>query len=431
MIGQGNVTHLLVGKDLNALASTSTRADLATGQIGVFKVGSKTAMGTSGSLAAGDKFTIATKNSKGVIVETPVMEYSNIKSKSATAYDAPAVRSRAIGFNGTSGSIDPINYANYVAHVFWKDNSKTFGQGILVKFAAYAADGSATQAEIATGLAGNFNKNFKREKPKLIKAEVLLSNAGAANAATAGADFSHLKFTNGSKYVIGTNGSNVPMLGSDEAIDTIVAGDYLRAGTAVTSPCYKIESVIAGTGATPAGTSVIIVLVEPFQGDTAEIAVASTEYITAALAAASDAGVKLTGMPLTEGFEPGIVRWDFIDFEIQLGSEVGATTQSAADGVNSLTNPSIGSGSYYEVAQNEWFLKGNRGEAWRVGNYPKNITLEATSGKTYDQVTINYATTNAQTIDRQVASYGTVMIATEVTGGGGVYVSIKDLLNIS
>ena len=43
-----------------------------------------------------------------------------------------------------------------------------------VKFGAYAASADATQAEIAAGLTNNFNKNFQREKPKLIKAEVVL-----------------------------------------------------------------------------------------------------------------------------------------------------------------------------------------------------------------------------------------------------------------
>ena len=35
MIGQKNVTHLIVGKDL-AILSSGTRASLASGQIGVF-----------------------------------------------------------------------------------------------------------------------------------------------------------------------------------------------------------------------------------------------------------------------------------------------------------------------------------------------------------------------------------------------------------
>ena len=86
MIAQGNVTHMLVGKDLDMLANTGTRDSLATGQIGVFKVGSKTATGAN-ALSAGDRVTIVTKNSAGVLVETPVIEY-NIKSKSAVDYAA-------------------------------------------------------------------------------------------------------------------------------------------------------------------------------------------------------------------------------------------------------------------------------------------------------------------------------------------------------
>jgi len=238
MIGQGNVTHLLVGKDTALLGETKTRADLAAGQLGIFKVGSKTAIDGTTDLTAGDRFTIATLNSKGVIVETPVIEYDNIKSKTSTVYAAPTVRSRAIGFNGTSGSIDPINYANYVAHVFWKDNSKTFGQGIPVKFAAFAADSSATQAEIAAGLVNNFNKNFQREKPKLIKAEVLVNSAGSAIGAAADTVVGNI----GSKYVTVTD------TGANTTVNAMVAGDYFRAGTAVTDPCYKVVASTVGTG---------------------------------------------------------------------------------------------------------------------------------------------------------------------------------------
>ena len=407
MIGQGNVTHLLVGKDLDTLANTGKRSDLAVGQIGVFLVGSQTALGAN-ALTAGKRFTIATKNSKGVIVETPVMEYDNIKSKSFTGYVAPAERVRAIGFDGVSGSIDPINYANYVAHIFWKDNSKTFGQGIPVKFAAYAADGSATQAEIAAGLVNNFNKNFQREKPKLIKAEVLINAAGTAAGAATDTFVGKL----GSKYIAVTDTS------TDASVIALVAGDFIRMGTAVTDPCYKI---VANTGTTGNG---ILTLDTPLQS-AFNLLGTTCEYITASQAAAVACGVKLTGMPLTDSFEPGVINWDFIDFEIQLGSEVGSTSQSV------ITNPTLGAGSYYEVAQNEWFLKGNRGEAWRVGNYPKNVTLEATSGKTYEQFTVNYATTNAQTIDRTVNSYGSVMIAVESASTGNIVASLKTILAVS
>lgn len=414
MIAQNNVTHMLVGKDLNILGSSSKRSDLATGQIGVFKVGSQTA--TTSALAAGDKFTIVTKNSKGVLVETPVIEYSGITKKAAIDYSAPAERARAIGYNGTSGSIDVIDNANYVAHIFWQDNSKTFGYGIPVKFAAYAASANATQAEIAAGLTANFNKNFQREVPKLIKAEVLLSDAGVATSGGV------LSVSNGSKVVkiVESTGSAVDAGKYNADGSSIAAGDYLRIGTAVTDPCYLVASV-TGVGTATA----YITLDTKYQGTTnASVAAAGAEVISAANAANANAGVKLTALPLTEGFEPGLVRYDFLEFTIQLGSEVGATSQS------SISTPTLGSGTYWATAQTEWFLKGNRGEAWRVGNYPKNVTLEATSGKTYNQISVSYATTNVQTIDRTVASFGTVMVATESPSSGSIYASLKTVLGL-
>lgn len=404
MIAQNNVTHLLVGKDLNILANTSTRADLAIGQIGVFLVGSKVAKTTA--LSAGDRFTVVTKNSKGVLVESPVIEYSNIAKKSYVDYAAATQRSRAIGFNGTSGSIDEQNNAQYVAHIFWYDNSKTFGYGKPVKFAAYLSSSAATQVEIAAGLVQNFNKNFSRENPKILKAEVLINSAGTAVAT--GVDT--IVFKNGSKYFTATN--------IDDATGTaaMVVGDYIRIGTAVTDPCYKIVAIDAVNNIGTIDT--------PFQG--ADISGLDTTYelVVAATAATSDAGVKLTALPTTGSFVPGVIKYDITEFEVELKQDFGATTTS------SITTPSSGSGTYWEVAENEWFLKGNRGEAWRVGNYPKDLTLEAVSGDTYNQITLNYATNGAKTIDRTVQSFGSLMIATKVPGTGGIYASLKTVFGL-
>lgn len=397
MIGQSNVTHLLVGKDLDILANTATRSDLAVGQIGVFLVGSQTAK--TDALAAGDRFQVVTKNSKGAIIQSPVIEYSGVSSKSAIDYAAPVQESKAIGFNGTSGSIDEANNSNYVARIFWQDDSKDFGYGVPVKFASYYSSASATQAEIAAGLVNNFNKNFKRETPTILKAEVLINDAGADVVS------GDLTFVNGSKYVSAATDATV-----------YAVGDYLRVGTTVASPCYLITAID--------GTNDIITLDTPYQGDSGVVADAGATVVVAASAASADAGVKITALPLTDSFDPGVIRYGVTHFTFELGSEFGATDTTA------LTNGFAGSGSYWEVAQNEWFLKGNRGEAWRVGNYPKDLTLEATSGKTYDQISVNYATYGAKTIDRSVGSFGTLMIATEDASAGAIYASLKTVLGI-
>jgi hypothetical protein len=353
MISQSNVTHLLVGKDLNILANTATRADLATGQIGVFLVGSKTAK--TDALVAGQRFTVVTKNSNGVLVESPVIEYNGITRKANVDYAAPTQRVRVIGFNGTTGAIDEQNNANYVAHIFWYDNSKVFGYGKPVKFAAYYSSASATQVEIAAGLTANFNKNAKAESPRILKAEVLINSAGVA---TSGGTAS---VVNGSKYMTiaesAGGAADAAKYNADAA--TLVAGDYIRlAGTGLADPCYKIVSITGG------GTALATITLDtPYQGTTsATLAAASMEAITAALAAAADCGVKVTALATTGEFEPGLVHYDVTEFEIELHSDFGSTNLS------SLANPFPGSGTYWEVAENEWFLKGNRGEAWRVGN---------------------------------------------------------------
>ena len=400
MIGQSNVTHLLVGKDLDILASTATRSDLAVGQIGVFLVGSQVAKTTA--LVAGDRFQIVTKNSKGVIVQTPVIEYDGIKGKFAVDYVAPTQESKAIGFNGTSGAIDATNNANYVARIFWQDDSKDFGYGVPVKFASYYSSASADQIEIANGLAKNFVKNFKRETPKILKAEVLSAAAGAAMTGTG-----TLTVVNGSIYAVASTAADA----------VLTVGDYVRiGGTAVTSPVYKVVAIDT--------TNEVITLDSPYQGASATVAEASTEVVTAAAGTAAAAGVKITALSLTDSFAPGVIRYGVTHFDLELGSEFGASDTSA------LTAGSEGSGSYWEVAQNEWFLKGNRGEAWRVGSYPKDLSLEATDGKTYDQISINYATFGAKTIDRYVGSFGSVMIATEDASTGAIYASLKTVLGI-
>lgn len=405
MIAQSNVTHMFIGKDLDIAAATKTRADLSIGEIGIFKVGVALA-NAAGVLAAGDRYTIVTKNQSGTIIESPVITKGSGLANQV-AYAAATNEAKAIGFNGTTGSIAVVNSNDYVVHVSWKDNSKTYGQSNdLVKFAAYRSDASATQIEIADGLALNFNKNFSREDPKILKAEVLSAEAG--DALGTGVDTITLK--NGSKYFTATDID-------DATINAALAvGGYLRIGTATTSPIYEITAIDTVNN--------IGTLNMPYQG--ADYAALDTlfEQVTAADAAAAAAGIKISALNDQKYFEPGLVKSYNVSFDLQLNEDFGATTLS------NVTGGSPGSGTYYEIAETEWFLKGNRGETWRQGNYPKAINLESTSGKTYDITTINFKEANSTTIDRDVMAFGSVMIATEDASGGAVYANLATALGL-
>lgn len=408
MIAQSNVTHMLVGKDIAILGSGVTRDSLAIGQIGVFLAGSKGAK--TNALAAGDKFTIAYRNAEGVVIETPVIEYSNVLSKSAVAYQAPTHQVLAIGFNGTDGKIDAKDNTDYVLHIFWSDNSANFSEITQVKFAAYASGSSATELEVANGLIKNIRKQFSREPIKPLIAELITSDAGDP----IGTGVVGLKFTKGSKLVSASSTGDI-----DDATGgatKLAAGAYIRVGTEKTDPVYKIASMDT--------TANTLLLEDAYQGESVELEDDEMLQVSSADVSAGHMGVKISALPISNGLQPGIFRYDQIRFEIQLKDSFGDTK------LTEVVAPTKGSGTYGEVAEVQWFLKGNRGEPWRQGNYPKTVVLDATPGESYNMISFNYVDYNARTLDRQVGSFGSVLIATE-TGSNNIYTSLKTVLGIS
>jgi len=151
MLGQKNISHIVVGKDDDLVTSSETREDLIAGQIGVFKNGSVN--GTTSALSAGDRFKVVFKDVDGNIVESPFIDYDNIVKKNSTDYVADTEQKTYVGYNGTTGSITVANSDEYYIHLDRKDSSKTWGEHTLYKLvAAYKSDASATETEIADAL---------------------------------------------------------------------------------------------------------------------------------------------------------------------------------------------------------------------------------------------------------------------------------------
>jgi hypothetical protein len=408
MIAQSNVTHMLVGKNIAILSAGATRDSLAIGQIGVFLAGSQGA--TTSALGAGNKFTIAYRNAEGVVIETPVIEYNNVLSKSAITYQAPTHQVLAIGFNGTDGKIDAKDNTDYVLHIFWSDNSANFSEITQVKFAAYASGANATELEIANGLIKNLRKQFSREPIKPFIAELITSDNGDA----IGTGVVGLKFTKGSKLVSVSTGGDIDDVTGGAT--KLAAGAYIRVGTEKTDPVYKIASIDTTTNT--------LLLEDAYQGESVELEDDDMLQVSATDVASGDMGVKISALPISNGLQPGIFRYDQIRFDIQLKDSFGDTK------LTEIVAPTKGSGSYGEVAEVQWFLKGNRGEPWRQGNYPKTVVLDTTPGESYDMISFNYVDYNARTLDRQVGSFGSVLIAIEA-GSNSIYASLKTVLGLS
>lgn len=426
MLGQKNITHVVVGKDTAPVAETATRADMTVGQIGVFKVGSTTAIDGTTDLVAGDRFKVVFKNVDGYLVESPLISYDNIIYKNAVAYAADAEQKTYIGYNGTTGSITVANSDEYYIHLDRKDSSKTWGEHTLYKLlAAYKSDATATETEIADALVVNAVKNLAIEKMRSGRA---VNQVGRINSAavTAANDFlGDATVVKGTKSFTVAESVAEDDAGVYNAAENLVVGDYVRigsvgGGTALTSNVYKVTA-ISGLGTALATVTVDIPILEA--SGTYAAATSDIEVIPAATAAAANWGLMVQSLAVK--FVPGLFKNQQVTFEVSLSEAFGSTL------VTLNTAPSKGSGTYEEVAENEWFLSGNKGEPYRVADYPVSKNLNATSGKTYDTITLHYTNDNANDLNGKVHSWASLVIYTEDESTSTVHTDLKDVFNIS
>jgi len=357
----------------------------------------------------------------GNIIESPVYEYDLIKSKSAANYSAGAEQKTYIGYNGTTGSITVTNSDIYHIHVERKDQSKTWSEHGLFKLAAaYESDASATQTEIADALFVNMVNNFAVEKQK---SGVTVTNVGRINSAavTAANGFKNTQTVAVVKGVAAvTCTTDVTYEAAGGA--TLVVGDYLRigsvgGGTALTSNVYKVTAI----------SGVVVSLDAPVTEDsgtyTAVNGTSDIEVIPAATAAAANWGLMLSSEPVK--FVPGLFKYQNVTFDVTLSDAFGSTL------ITEDTAPAKGIGTYKEVAEMEWELRNNGRDAHHVADYPVSENLNATSGKTYDMINVQFENKNARRLNGYDYSFFSLVIATEDESSSTIHTDLKDILNIS
>ena len=384
---QSNVQHVQIGAAANITTSILNSTFVAnTGEIGIFAPDGRR---MTEALAATEKqFVIAqARGAAGEpkVLVSEVIDKSKIKTIKKKVYAAAAQQVDYIGYNGTSGSIEVNANELYYIQLYLEEYITSSHDGRYIKHGQFNSNSSSTELSIANGLVASLVNNFSREPKQLIKFERVCNNAGAANTITAGADATYYTFVNGSKIVYGSDITGLAVTGTDEINATVVAGDYLRAGTAVTSPVYKIVSVITGTGSDTAGTPMALELDIPYQGVTVSLGItAGTEYITAALAAAASWGLKLTGVAQPWSLEKKFDK--VVRFNTNLSDDAfGATVVTKSVGA------SEGSGTFKQVAELEVFCQRNDNDHYRIGQ--PNLfdpRQDASSSGTYDLLQIIY-----------------------------------------
>lgn len=349
----------------------------------------------------------------GLICSASVTATNDFINDATVVQNLPTITSAAtaqvhtITLSGTSGT------ANVAA------------AGGLTKLATFATNLATTAANFVTSHAAAY---------AAVGITLTTTSTGATDgklvftAAVAGTAFTAPTITNASGDLAGSvaaTQANVPAF-TYATSSALAVGYFLRigsvgGGTALTSEVYKVTAISGTTG------TATVTLDRPVKEASGTYAAAThdIEVIPASTAenVATNWGISLTGV--AQEFKAGLLKYQVIDFEVVLNEAFGSTIKT----VN--TTPNKGMGTYEEIAEIESFLKYNRGESYRVTDYPVSRTLNATVGKTYDVINFDWIDTSVTTLGHGVIAYGSVMIATEDESSQTLNTSLKTVLGIS
>lgn len=259
---------------LPAAGTVMTDANLPNGAIAAVDLGMRLLNAvTYNALSDSDQFmVIQGKGAGNPMVKSPVLTKGKVKITSA-AHVASKQQITAIGYNGTTGSLPAANNTSYYVKIRKNDNDAANRSQPFSLFGQYETSGSATQEELAEGLALNLVKNLSLEPAnRYIDVDVLMDEAGVVTTGTT------------TTYTVTYNST---VVGIDGTLTNVVVGDYVRLeGTTVASPVYKV------TAYTASGS---IVLDRPYTGATGTVAMANARVIASATAVAAEFGIRLRG----------------------------------------------------------------------------------------------------------------------------------------
>jgi hypothetical protein len=401
---QKNITDLIIGTGAAQNGDGTISVDgLTAGQWALAYENGKIADTDATSALNANPLRFVYRATDGSLIATPFFRRATAKYK-ASDYSAPHEQVDYIGYVGSgTEAISVINSNDYLVRVIMKGVTAQYGDKLMYKFGAYRSSASATQREIALGLAANLTTNFKRERiqngEQLVKFEVVTSHAVAV-----GHDFdvaNAVTYTQGSETITVEAGGTWLYNGGT----TMVVGDYIRIGAllnagavALTDAVYKVIA-ISGTVAT---------LDRPYEGTSFVDTVndnQGSEVITAAEAAAALYwGIKCSGIDRSK-FKAGWFNYEKIRFELQLQA-FGTTI------ITHSATPTEGNGYYKEVQELEWFFKGNRfNGGMRLGTPPPTFTSDVVTATNYALFTIDYYDASYDGINATPKSPGSVIIA--------------------
>lgn len=358
--------------------------------------------------AASTGIIIATKKADGTLDQSEIIPTAGIVRARAKSYTAGTNQVDYIGHNPVTnaGSIDADNSTHYLLNVRINEYGSKSIDNYEILSGEYFTDASATQAEIADGVACSFAASQADWDQERFTIECI---APITSDDALGTGVDALQFTNGSKFFTATD--------IDDATTNaaLAVGDFIRVGTADTDPIYKITAIDT--------TNNIGTLSYPFQGATTSGLVdTGAKRIPAADAATLDFGIKLAAKDLTA--VPGKFDVEKIRFRTDL-ENFGSTTLT-----REATAAFVGLGSGAQVREHEWFARGNFGEMYRTGQPSLfDNDLIGVAATNYDVLTIDYYLDERERLTYVSSPRTLVVYCNEASSSAAINALIGDLNN--
>lgn len=260
-----------------------------------------------------------------------------------------------IGYNGVSGAIDftadtPIIYRGSLKTNFYQFQDKEVH---------VLADALPTLADTEETVTLKLAKSLINNSEKYVNVPFTVSRvSSAAGVVTTEA----ITFTKGSKLAVTATG-----------VDFVV-GSYVRAGLLATDAVYKVVAINGGD----------LTLDVAYQGANEVIAIAAAQFITEANAQAGTFGIKLEGK--ARRFQEGVFRYETNKW-VSTVQGVGAATSITE------TAAKEGSGTYAQVAEDEWFFQLQEGmhQSNLIQVPPVAMRKNVEFGATYDLVELEWS----------------------------------------
>ena len=332
------------------------------------------------SVTAPESLKIAMLSGNGVMSFSDTFKVKDIIALSSEAYNAGSEQVTYVGYNGTSGAINAIDYNEYILSLIYKHDDMMWSEQINIKPYLVTTESGAKASTVAT----QFAKMINADEYSKVKA-----------AAVCSAPYTSTNGTKSGQESTVVNGSTTITFETDLGYGTgsalITVGDYIRIGTpAGIAGTPTVQSSVYKVIATPTSTTVTVDRpVTEASGTYEDIGTGTQlEVIPAATAEAASWGIKFTGLVL-DWVAKGVFPYKQVAFDVTLKG-FGSTTQST-------TAASLPKGNYKQVSDLEWFSQFGSDGLRNAMQHPVptgKADTDLTTPGTYKCYTIRYKTTS-------------------------------------